>query len=212
MQIDVWFMFSVIAITNIVSPGPAILLAISNGLTQGLKSVAISSLGNITGLFLVSSVAMIGLGTILKTSSLLFTVFKVVGAIYLIYLGVKSFNNRHNQLGEVSQANGPRKNKRKLFKEGFLIASTNPKAVIFFTALFPLFLDTQAPVIPQFFILTMTFMLYSYISLVGYGWLSKSIKNWLNAGKRMVWFHKITGGLFISLGLGLLTVRNANAN
>lgn len=204
-------MFSLIAIASTASPGPAVLLAINNGMTRGVKSVVMSSLGNIMGLFLLSSAAMIGLGAVLKTSTALFTVLKVIGAAYLIYLGYKKFTQKEAFLDEIAISKKNNKSNWRLFKEGFFIATTNPKAVIFFTALFPLFIDTGSPVLPQFLILTLTFMLYSFAFLVAYGWFSKSIKRYLKTSKRLDWFHKITGGVFISMGLGLLTIRNVSA-
>lgn len=210
MTLDLWLMYSMVAIANIISPGPAIMLAISNGMSHGIKSVFISSLGNITGLFILSAVAMLGVGAILHTSSLLFTIFKFVGAGYLIYLGVKKFKNSNVSLNDDVLDNLTIKGKWQLYKEGFLIAATNPKAIIFFTALFPMFIDTHLPIMSQFYVLTGTFMLYSYVSLLGYGLLSKSIKRWLHKGNRMAWFHKMTGGLFVSMGFGLLSVRNAS--
>jgi homoserine/homoserine lactone efflux protein len=212
MEIDLWLIYSVVAITNIISPGPAIILAINNSLSYGIKSVFISSLGNLSGLLILSSVAMLGLGAILQTSGLLFNILKFVGACYLIYLGIKKLKSNNILTDNIVGVVATPKSKRQLYKEGFLIAATNPKAILFFTALFPMFINSKTSIGPQFFILTSTFMLYSFISLLSYGVLSKSIKYWLYSGNRMVWFHKITGGIFISMGLGLLSIKNANAS
>jgi len=72
-------------------------------------------------------------------------------------------------------------------------------------------MKVEAPVLPQFVTLTAVFMLFSFISLCGYGFMSKSAKHWFSNSARMVWFHRITGGLFVGMGLGLLQLRNTHA-
>ncbi len=208
MSFDVWLTFSTVALLNIISPGPAILLAISNGVTSGPKTVSISSLGNISGLLVVSSVSMFGLGAILQTSAFLFMLVKMLGAGYLIYLGIRKFKSKEvfftiatHKLYLKDRAYLPK------FKEGFMIAATNPKAILFFVAFFPIFLNLNAPVFPQFALMTITFMGLSFISLMTYGYLAKTARHWLADVRIIKIFHKITGGIFIGMGLFLLRVK-----
>ncbi len=88
MQWDTFILYATVSFFYITRPGPAILLAIRNGLTGKLTVVATSSLANIIGLFVLSAVSMLGLGALLSTSSVLFTLFKGVGACYLIYFAL----------------------------------------------------------------------------------------------------------------------------
>lgn len=208
MDIHVWYLFATVSSLTIISPGPAILLAINNGLQHNMKSVFLSSVANIIGLFCLSSLSMLGLGAILKTSATLFLVMKVVGASYLIYLGIKQFRNSTNIFKTSEQKTTQEKNSFKIFKKGFLVCVTNPKPIIFFTAIFPLFLNTSTALLPQFFIMTFTFMTLSFTSLMSYAYFARYFKFWFSSDFRIALFNKISGTLFVLLGIGLLKMEN----
>ncbi|MCK4508577.1 MAG: LysE family translocator [Desulfuromonadales bacterium] len=212
MDYDLLLMYSVVSFFYIISPGPAIFLAISNGMTTNMKIVALSSLGNIFGLFLLSVIAISGLGALLAASSTLFMITKLFGASYLIYLGIRQFRNGKEQLLPGAE-NTNQANQRYLssFKEGFFLASTNPKPILFFTALFPQFIDIETSIIPQFFIMTAIFMLFSFVSLFSYGFISKTAKHFLTNQNNITWFHRVTGGLLISMGVGLLKLKSTQS-
>ena len=202
-------MYFVVSFFYIISPGPAVFLAISNGITTNMRTVAISSFGNIIGLFLLSTISILGLGALLLASSTLFVIVKLIGASYLIYLGVKHLIGSKNCDNILVQKNQPLKNELRYFSESFFLAASNPKPILFFTAIFPQFLNLQSPIFPQFFIMTFTFMTISFFSLVSYGYISKSAKKLLTNQHRVTWFHRITGGLFIGMGVGLLQLKNS---
>ena len=212
MDYDFLLMYSVVSFFYIISPGPAIFLAISNGITTDMKIVTLSSLGNIFGLFLLSAIAISGLGALLVTSSTLFMITKLLGASYLIYLGVRQFRNGKEQLlPSAEHTNQPNRRDFSYFKEGFFLASTNPKPILFFTALFPQFLDIETSIIPQFFVMTAIFMLFSFASLFCYGFISKSAKHFLANQTNIAWFHRVTGGIFIIMGVGLLQLKTTQS-
>ena len=94
MDIHTLLLYLVVAFFCITSPGPAIILAIINGLRTNMKTVAITSLANSLGLFILSTAAILGLGIIITTSATLFIIIKSIGALYLIYLGIKFLRNR----------------------------------------------------------------------------------------------------------------------
>ena len=205
MEFHTWILFVTVAMVAIASPGPAILLAINNSVMYDMKAVALSTLGNILGLLTLSSAAMLGLGVVLKTSAVLFMLFKIFGALYLIYIGVKQFRNLSNMFDAISL--NQRKSKSEyfaIFRKGYLVCITNPKPIIFFTALFPLFLNTEAPLLPQFFILTFTFMSLSYSTIMLYAFFARSLKTWFRPSHRAAWFNRVSGAIFVALGLGLL--------
>ena len=209
MEITTWLLFIAVAIIAVISPGPAILLSISNSIRFGIGKVALSSLGNICGLLILSTAAIFGLGAILKTSTTLFMLIKLVGAAYLIYLGIRQWRSKTNFFSAVEAAaktNKTKSNKR-FFIEGFLIAMTNPKAILFFTALFPQFINTQQALVPQFLIMTFTFMALSFTTLLSYGLLANKAKTWLSTGQRAKWFNRTLGSLFVLIGIGLLQLK-----
>lgn len=205
MAFDIWLWYVTVAMVAIISPGPAILLAVNNSVMYDMKAVAFSTLGNVLGLFTLSAAAMLGLGVVLKTSALLFMAFKITGAMYLVYIGIKQFRNLSNVFDKLSLQHKKSKSEYfSIFRKGYLVCVTNPKPIIFFTALFPLFIDTQRSLLPQFFILTFTFMSLSYMTLMAYALFAKRLKTWFSTQKRALWYNRISGAFFIILGLGLL--------
>jgi len=209
MDLTSWLLFIAVAVAAILSPGPAILLAVSNSIRFGMTKVFISSLGNITGLLILSLVAIFGLGAVLKTSNTLFLIIKIIGAVYLIYMGVRQFLSRDSFFNKIDEKRGRGVLKRNkiFFLEGFLIAITNPKAILFFTALFPQFINTEKALIPQFVLMTFAFMLMSFCTLVSYGFLASKAKNWFAKGNRTRWFNRTLGTVFIVIGASVLQLK-----
>lgn len=209
MNTDTLLLFSFVSFFYVISPGPAIFLAIYNGAVYGPKVVMITAFGNIIGLLALSVLSIGGLSALVLASSTLFLMVKLMGASYLIYLGLRQFlmsTKSHltvkttHVLTQKSYAAG--------VKEGFLVAITNPKAILFFAALFPQFLNLSLPMPPQFFIMTLLFMLFSFISLSSYGYLSYRIKKFVPNTRVSSWLQRISGGLFIAMGASLLQLRN----
>lgn len=211
MELSTWLLFLSIALVTIASPGPAVLLSVTNSLVHGLKKSLISSLGNITGILLVSGAAVLGLGAVLQTSTLLFATLKTFGAFYLIYLGFRQWRSKHNLFSKSIETQRPNQGKGKTFVQGLLVAISNPKAVLFFTAFFPQFIDLSEPVAPQFFILTATFMFFSFLALAVYALSARSAKGWFERGDRAIWFNRLSGATFITFGLGILRLKNRSA-
>ncbi len=207
MDINSWYMFTILSFLTIISPGPAILLAINNGLMENMKDVVISSSANILGLFCLSSISILGLGAILQASSMLFLIMKIMGASYLIYMGIKQFRNFENVFDSHTNIK-IEKNSWEVFRKGFLVSVTNPKPIIFFTAIFPVFLNPASSLIPQFFIMTFTFMFLSFSSLMSFAHFAKSFKFWFSSGKRARIFNRVSGSIFVMLGFGLLRVKS----
>lgn len=211
MEVTTWLLFIAVGTPAVISPGPAILLAISNSIRFGMTKVLLSSIGNITGLFLLSSAAIFGLGAILKTSNNLFFIVKVIGAGYLIYIGIRQWRSKTNFFADNNFIPAEQKIKlktnKKIFLEGFLIAMTNPKAILFFTALFPQFVKTNEALTPQFLIMTFTFMVMSFICLTSYGLLAFKASKWFAIANRAKWFNRALGSVFVIIGAGILQLK-----
>jgi len=200
-----WLMFCAVGLAAALSPGPAILLAIANGAGRGVPAVLCSSLGNVTGLLVISSVSLFGLGALLKTSATAFLVAKLIGAAYLIWLGIKQWRRRDVMSTAPAEAAGRQHAGRwALMREGILVALTNPKAIAFFTALFPVFIDGHRPLLPQFALMTGSMMTISFLCLMAYGALARRARRWLAVPSRQRLFQRITGTLFIVLGGSML--------
>lgn len=201
--------FTLIAAIAIASPGPATLMAINNSLAYGQRSAVWSSLGNASGLFCLSAAAMLGLGALLASSESLFNAVKILGAGYLFYLGARQLLNRSPmQVDDGEDGLGKRKPTQvKLFKSAFFTAITNPKATMFFTALFPQFIDQGAALLPQFLILTTIFMALSVSSLSVYAALASRAKGVLKRPGSSRWVSRVVGVTFIGFGAAILNMR-----
>ncbi len=212
MQTQTLLAFTAVAAVAIVSPGPATLLALRNSMAWGPQTAIWSSLGNVCGLFCLSAAAMLGLGVVLQSSALLFALVKLVGAGYLFWIGVKQLTGRGVSLvpAEGDAATAP-PTRRKLFTEAVLTASTNPKPILFFTALFPQFLDAHAALLPQFLELTGLFMALSFASLITYALLASRARAVLMRPRFSLWVGRTVGAIFVSFGAALLALRRQAA-
>jgi homoserine/homoserine lactone efflux protein len=209
MNIETILAYSAVAWLAILSPGPAILLALRNGMAFGLRAVTWSSLGNVTGIFGLSAAAMLGLGVLLKSSALLFGAVKLLGALYLFYVGLRHLFGRSSVLiasGETA-ASAKTPTRFALYREAFVLAATNPKPILFFTALFPQFINAKVPLLPQFFLLTGIFMVLSFATLLGYASVAGRARVFLVKPRVSKWIDRVVGSVFISFGAALLALR-----
>jgi len=209
MNSDILFAYAFVSFFYVISPGPAVFLALHNGMTVDMRTVIVSSFANICALFILSSISMSGLGAILATSATLFTIIKIIGALYLLYLGIKQFKNaKESKIAKSYTQNKKEYSLIYYFTQAFLLAITNPKPIIFFIALFPQFLDLEQAVLPQFFLMTGIFMLFSFIILLTYGYAAKKAKHLFMQQNKMAWFHRVTGGIFILMGIALVQLKS----
>ncbi|WP_432461005.1 LysE family translocator [Agarivorans sp. QJM3NY_25] len=201
---DYW-LFLLLCLAATFSPGPAVLLVVKNAANYGVNYSLSGILGNITAMLCLASLSAAGLGAIILASTLMFTAIKVVGGIYLIYLGLKSWlasrtlslsNDAPPQLDTISR--------KKLFREAYIVGVSNPKAIAFYTALFPQFIHHDQAMPEQFLLLGGTFALCSFSALLVYALTSKQLSPYLRKQNVSRLFHRITGGVFVGFGLSLL--------
>lgn len=213
MDVHVLLTYVLVAAIAIASPGPATLMAINNSLAYGPRAALWSSIGNACGLFCLSAAAMLGLGALLASSEWMFNVVKIAGAGYLFYLGAKQLLRKAPMLAAEGLADqtASRPSRLKLFKSAFLTAATNPKATMFFSALFPQFLDQGAALLPQFLLLTSIFMGLSLTSLTLYAALASRAKGVLTRPRFSLWVSRVVGSTFIGFGAAILAMRRQTA-
>lgn len=211
MDLSTWLVFVLAAFLTSLSPGPATLLAVSNSVGFGRAQAFFSSIGNATGIFLVSSVSMLGLGAVLAASATLFLVFKTMGALYLMFLGYRQWVSKENVFARTATASAGKGSAFKFYRQGLLVAVTNPKSIVFFTALFPQFIKTGGSLMAQFFTLTLTFIACSLCTHLLYVMLSGQIKAWFGQSHRAMWFNRVSGGVFMLFGVGVFRVKNLSS-
>lgn len=204
MQLENWFMFCSIALLATATPGPAALLVSINSLSFGFKKSIYTVLGNVTGLFIMSTLSVLGLSAVVLHSTVAFTIIKLLGVAYLAYLGFKFWVNGVGII-EIDSTKKSKGSSLSLYTQGVLVALTNPKAVIFTTALFPQFIVAADPLMFQFSILVLSFMLLSFICLSSYALVAQRAKARTINTRVQKLLGKIFGATFIGSGCILAT-------
>ena len=209
MSLQTWLLFVVTVFFVSATPGPNMLLAMTHGIRHGVRDTLPTCAGLLSALGLIMLGSVAGLGALLAASEQLFSAVKYAGAAYLIYLGVKTWRSKPAALSapdapekDVSATSGHK------FRTGFLVAMSNPKAFIFFTALFPQFMDANAPQVPQLAVLAATFYVIESSWQFAYAAGGARLSRWLRHPGHMQWVNRFAGGSFVCAGLALSLVRH----
>ncbi|MES0882508.1 LysE family translocator [Roseibium sp. SCP14] len=204
MSFDLWLVFVAVSLLPAISPGPGVMLAISNTLRFGRNATLASATGNAAGLVVIGYAVAFGFGALMATSALAFTVLKFIGAAYLIYLGLKVWRDKSSfQVASSIPAN--RKSSRKLFLEAFLVSVTNPKAILVITALFPQFMRADGVDMLEISILSITYAALCFANHALIAFAGNHLRKLLTSARRMRWVRRVTGGLFVGFGTALAT-------
>ncbi|HEY3046014.1 MAG TPA: LysE family translocator [Polaromonas sp.] len=189
----------------VLSPGPTMLTCMTTAVNHGPRKALASASGSVTAVLGVMLLSALGLGALLAASEAAFTVAKVAGAAYLIWLGIKTF--RSNAAALRAGAEGTETARSSFFIRGFLVGASNPKALLFFAAFFPQFLNPAAAFAPQFVILALTFVAFelSVLTLCSLG--VSRIAPLLRSSQAVRWVNRVSGGLFTLMGGLLLLTR-----
>jgi homoserine/homoserine lactone efflux protein len=187
-----------------VTPGPTSLLAINHGLNHGVGKTVYSGLGNLLGNILMALVSMLGLGAILLTSGFIFAAIKWTGIVYLIYIGIKSIIRSFYETNDDRKTKAPmNKRNNRLFLDGFVIAVGNPKGILFFTALFPQFINIKSATINGFLLIFTTLAIVAFGCYMLYAMFGVRLSRLFQIERFKKWFNRITGSIFIGTGLAL---------
>lgn len=201
MSIESWIAFATASAILLVIPGPTILTVIGYSVTQGRSAavplIAAVALGDSTALAL----SLLGLGTLLAASAVAFTIMKLVGALYLIYLGVKML--RAGFETAALAATSPASTSRwRLFLNTYIVTATNPKGIIFFMAFLPQFVDTAAgTAVEQMWVLAITFVSLAIVNSTLYTIFAGYAAALLASGTARRWFNLGGGSLLSAAGL-----------
>lgn len=202
MTLSIWFLYVAAVLVLTVTPGPSVLMCISTSVQHGPRNAMIASLGSTSAIACIMLLSMLGLGTVLAASETLFSTLKWLGAAYLAYLGVTSLLSKASTMA-VPEESRPKLSARALFARGVLVGASNPKALLFFGALFPQFIEPSAPQATQFLILGLTFIFFELFWLAIYALTAAKARHWLQKPRRATLFNRVTGAVFL-LTAGLL--------
>jgi threonine/homoserine/homoserine lactone efflux protein len=196
--------FVLAVVTLLLIPGPSVALIVANSLARGpsagLATVAGTSAAMVPQLVLTG----VGMSALLGGLAQAFFYLRWLGVAYLIYLGVRAWTAPESELAAVAE---PRRPLRALFLRGFLVSLSNPKTLLFFTAFFPQFLNPAAPLPPQIWLLSASFLTLAAIFDSGWALAAARVGGALRIGGRLR--NRLTGGLLFGAGLGLALVRRS---
>lgn len=202
--------FALLSFALIVAPGPNVLFVVSRSLQLGRAAGICTALGGQIGVYAQVAAVAFGIGALVERSVAVFTVIKLAGAAYLIYLGVQAVRHRRS-LTEALGATVERKTPLRILRDGVLVGVTNPKVIVFFAAMLPQFVDRQAGNVPvQIIALGAIFAGIALISDSTWALAAGTVRNWLGRSQRRLELIGGIGGLaMIGIGARLaLTGRN----
>ena len=201
-QIHNLSLFIAASLVLILVPGPDSIYVVSRSVAQGRQAGLLSSWGTCTGAFVHTIAAALGLSAILATSAYSFTIVKSVGALYLIYLGVKTFFSEPQWELDLNQKTGL--SNWEIFGQGVLVDVLNPKTAIFFLAFLPQFVPTTDAQVSTFIFLGTSFILmafvWDFILIIGSTSLTGYLRQNISFGKQL---NRVTGLIFVGLGVKL---------
>jgi threonine/homoserine/homoserine lactone efflux protein len=194
--------FAVASFIMIVIPGPSVLFVIGRALAHGRRTALATVVGNAAGVYVVAACVALGVGTLVERSAVVFTVVKLAGAGYLVWLGVKAIRQRGSLREALATASAPTARMRAL-REGFVVGVANPKAVILFAAVLPQFVDRHAGHVPvQMLILSVVSFVIALLSDSAWGLAASAVRSWFAGSPRRLGLVGGAGGLAM-IGLGV---------
>lgn len=203
LSLESYFLFLLIAIATVLSPGPGVILTLTNTIRYGVSGAVGGIFGIAFGTFIVAGISATSLGILLATSSFAFGVMKIIGALYLVYLGIKLWRA---PAASIELAEKTEKRRALQFVEGLTLQLTNPKTVFFFMSVFPQFIDYSGEFSGQFVLLVVTYSSLVIAIHLLYASLAGSARRWLSSERGGKTVNRLGGGTFICFGIGLASV------
>lgn len=199
---DNYFLFIFMCIMLIILPGPDTAIVTKNTLTISKQAGLKTMMGTLCALMIHTSAAVFGLSAVIVKSALLFTIIKYIGAVYLVYLGVKTLIALKKRKAPTVDVI-PDEKTSSSFMQGFFTNLLNPKVAVFFLTFLPQFVQTtKSPLIP-FFILGVTYTVLTLMWFVVYILLLNQVRQFMNRPQTQKWMEGLTGSVLIGFGVKL---------
>ena len=204
MTLHLWLAYTGLIAVLIAVPGPTALLSMTHGLRYGRRRALATVVGGVLAAMTLMTASALGLGAILAASTTAFTVLKVVGAAYLIWLGISAW--RDNSMPDSAVIAGQpaeMPGSLKLFRKGYMVGISNPKDLLFFAALFPNFIDASQPHAIQFATLAITWAALDLSMMFAYACAGRRLSTLFASQKRLRLLNRTIGSLFVFAGSAL---------
>ena len=203
MSIEYILLYAITVFVASITPGPSMILALNSGIKFGLKKSCASALGNSAATFLQALMSIAGLTIILNNSEFFYNIIKYLGTLYLIFIGVKMFLSEDTFVSSKEEEVKEKYKFNKLFIEAFVVTIGNPKAIVFFTALFPQFIKPETYNFFNIFIIIFMLLLIAFLCMMIYSYFGERLKILIEKSKLKKYLNKIFGITFIISGLSL---------
>lgn len=208
MDLNHWILFSSIILLASMSPGPNVVAVVIQALESGFKGAAYTILGNLIALFTIALAAAVGVGALLQAAPDVFNVMKIAGGAYLAWMGIKMLRSSFNKIPAIDLSSQPKqalvRSKRSMIVKAMLISYSNPKSILFLSAVFPAFLDQSEPVPLQFGIMFMTIIAIVTLIHGSYGLLALRMKDRLVGVRARRLMSRVSGISFMGFGCGFM--------
>lgn len=204
LTLETWAIFIPACFALNVYPGPNNLLTMRNATVIGLREALLASAGRFAAFSAMIVVAAIGLGVVLASSAVFFTVLKWAGAAYMVWLGIKMALSKP---ADLTSGNGTAEALSALLRRDFLIAATNPKAMVIFTAFFAQFIDPSAAYAPQILVMGAAMLAMEFIAVLIYAFAGTRIGKVARSDRSMRWVNRLSGGALVAAGVLLAFAR-----
>ena len=195
MSFALWLGFLAAALVIALTPGPGAVLAMSTGMRLGYRPALAAIAGLQLALLVHLGVVALGLGALLAASDDAFSILRLLGAAYLVWLGVQKWRAVAAAPGAVAPAG-----RRSLFVQGLFVNLANPKAIVFIAALVPQFIDPARPLVIQYLTIAVTLCVTDVVVMSGYALAASRVGRWFANPQALRWQNRVFGGIFISAG------------
>jgi homoserine/homoserine lactone efflux protein len=209
MHWTTWWLFVTTETVLCLTPGPAVLFVLSSALRSGARRSLAANLGILSGNAIYFILSATGVSALLMASYNLFFTIKWIGAAYLIFIGLRALFGKAGVLQKI-EAKAPEKSAGRLFTDGLVVQLSNPKAIVFFSALLPQFIDPRLQMAPQLAILGATSAIIEFLVLSSYGFAASRASAIARQPQYAVWTDRIAGLFLIGAGTGLATLRRTS--
>lgn len=201
MTLALWLGFWVAAVIISVTPGPGAVLSMSSGVNYGYRAALKAILGLQVAILLHLIIVAVGFGALLQTSEVAFNAVKLIGSIYLLWIGFQKWREPVDEVVLPSLKARP----RHLFQQGLLVNLTNPKAILFIAALVPQFIDMEKPLAMQYLTIAGTLCMTDIMVMSIYALAAVRLGGWLRQPKARAIQNQLFGSMFVVAGAFLAT-------
>lgn len=206
MEINNWFLFASIITLASISPGPNVLAVIMHAIEAGARGAISTILGNLVALFTIALAAAIGVGALLHAAPNVFMAMKIAGGLYLAWMGIKMIKSSFMPMGSLDiSTKGKAETKSIEYSiRAMLISYSNPKSILFLSAVFPTFLDNSSPIAPQFVAMFLTIIAIVLAIHGTYAFIALRMRDGLVGARARKLMARVSGVSFLGFGLGFV--------